>query len=182
MFGQYRLNEERQGKTPTAELLFEGKELLRLYAVSLRLVEGLPDLALYPPGADVLNKDWDGDHAIQAFKALLHDTMICDALMDQTLMAGVGNAIKNEALWACRVHPATPVGALSGKALKALIQETVDQSYLFLEERRIAGEGRYPWTQVFRRKQCPRCGSTLMKESTGVLERVSFWCPVCQVR
>ena len=180
MFGQYRLNEERLGKTPTAELLFEGEELLRLYAVSLRLEPGVPDEGLYPPDADVLNEKWDDAKALQMFRGLPPETMVCDVLMDQTIMAGVGNAIKNEALWSCRVHPETLLQSLSDQELENLIQQTVDQSYLFLEERRTAVEGRYPWTQVFRRRQCPRCGSELEKAPTGVLERVSFWCPVCQ--
>ncbi len=180
MFGQYRIDTERPGKIPTATLAFGSGTVLRLYAVSLRLYDGLPDAALYDPRADVMDAGWDAALALQKLHALPPETALCDALLDQTVFAGVGNAIKNEALWACRLHPEATLASVSTQVLRALVDDTVAQSLLFLEERRHSGEGRYPWTHVFRRKTCPQCKAALCKENTGVLQRISYWCPVCQ--
>lgn len=180
MFGQYRLDEERPGKIPTATFHFSTGTVLRLYAVSLRVQEGPPDAAQYDPSADVLHPDWDPKQALQKLRALPPGAVLCDALLDQSIFAGVGNAIKNESLWACRLRPEAAIVHTKTRTLENLIDETVAQSFLFLEERRHGGEGRYPWTRVFRRKTCPRCETVLCKGDTGVLQRISYWCPDCQ--
>ena len=46
---------------------------------------------------------------------------IADALLNQRVMAGIGNVYKSEVLFACRVNPFTPVGAVDDEALAALV-------------------------------------------------------------
>ncbi len=192
MFGIYYLDRERPGKAPTAVLSFTGERVLRLYSVSLRVVEGAPSESDYDPRADVMNAAWSDALALEKLRSLPADAVICDALLDQTIFAGVGNAIKTEALFAQRIHPESRVTALPDEALKDLVEETIGQSQLFLEGKRDAwippssgstGEGpRYGWTLVYRRKDCPRCGAKLTVAHTGTLQRKSHWCDVCAVR
>lgn len=192
MFGIYYLDHERAGKEPTAVLQFNGERVLRLYSVSLRVVEGVPSESDYDPRADVMNAAWDDALALHKLRALPPATMICDALLDQTIFAGVGNAIKTEALFAQRLHPESRVSALSSDVLESLVEEAIGQSHLFLEGKRAAsapspsgraGEGpRYGWTLAYRRKECPRCGGKISVGHTGVLQRKSHWCEACAVK
>lgn len=182
MFGVYYLDRERPGKEPTAVLTFSGERILRLYSISLRVLEGEPSEAEYNPRSDVMNAAWDDALALEKLRALSPDTMICDALLDQTIFAGVGNAIKTEALFAQHIHPESRVAAIPERQLKDLVEETVGQSQLFLEGKRALGGERYGWTLVYRRKECPRCGTKIAVGHTGALQRKSHWCEACAVK
>ncbi len=180
MFGIYYLDKPRVGKEPTAVFHFENGRPLFLYSVSLRLVEGLPSAKEYDPKADVMSDAWDSKLALKKLRALPLDTMICDALLDQTIFAGLGNAIKTEALFAQRIHPESAVSVIPPKLLKELVDEAVGQSQLFLEGKRAFGAERYGWVLIYRKKVCPACGGKVEVGFTGKLERRSHWCPVCQ--
>jgi formamidopyrimidine-DNA glycosylase len=100
------------------------------------------------------------------------------ALMDQTLIAGLGNLLVDEILWRARIHPRRQVSSLRRrrKALFAAMQDTLQAS---IPTGRVpAAEG---WlTQVRERRDaaCPRCGARLRKST--VAGRTSCWCPSCQ--
>lgn len=181
MFGIYYLDKERPGKEPTATLHFSGERILRLYSVSMRVMEGVPSAKDYDPRADVMNTQWDAMLALQKLQNLPPATLICDALLDQTIFAGVGNAIKTEALFASAIHPESRVLALPPEVLEGLTDETHGQSLLFLEGKRTYGEDRYGWTIAYRHKHCPRCGGPISKGATGALGRKSHWCEACAV-
>jgi endonuclease-8 len=81
--------------------------------VQLKLIEG--DLnGIYDWSADVMNENWDAAKARKKLRAI-PKTLVCDALLDQTIFAGVGNIIKNEVLFRIKVHPKTRVGNLPSK-------------------------------------------------------------------
>lgn len=103
------------------------------------------------------------------------------ALMDQRLLAGVGNLLADEALWRARIHPATPVGELKPRRRHRLhdaLQQTIAEAN---------PEGRIPpresWLTGARDARpgaCPRCASTLRRSRVG--GRTACWCPRCQRR
>src|SRR5438132_2866112 len=98
MFGSYRINEKKDA-APRLSLRFENGEL-NLYSCSIRLIEGdLNDL--YDWSADVLSDEWDAPKAKKRLRKL-PDAMVCDALLNQDIFAGVGNIIKNEVLFRIR--------------------------------------------------------------------------------
>ena len=117
-------------------------------------------------------------------------TSIKAALLNQAVLAGVGNIYADEALWGARVHPATPVGSLTDRALREILREirrvmelslelggSTDRNYVDAEGKR----GSYlAFAQVFRREgqPCPRCGTTIVK--TRVAGRGTHVCPRCQ--
>lgn len=180
MFGIYYLDKPHPDKAPTATLAFSNGRVLYLYSVSLRIGEGVPSDTDYDPRIDVMCEVWDSKLALKNLRAQPHETMVCDALLDQTIFAGLGNAIKTEALFAQSIHPESKLGGLSTKQLKDLIEEAIGQSQLFLEGKRAFGEARYGWVVAYRKKMCPRCGEKMTAASTGILQRKSQWCPVCQ--
>lgn len=131
-----------------------------------------------PLGPDAQNLDRD------AFAELLagrRGGTVKAALMDQRLLAGVGNLLSDEALWRARIHPATPVGSLGTQRRHRLhdaLQTTITESNR---------HGRIPpkasWltgARDDRPGQCPRCAGTLRR--SRLAGRTACWCPRCQRR
>ena len=115
---------------------------------------------------------------------------IKNALLDQALVAGVGNIYADESLFMAGIRPHTPAGRLPLKRLQLLHQSLVEVLELsigaggtsFSDFRDLTGtNGNYggqAW--VYRRggQPCRRCGSVLRRETLG--GRSSHWCPTCQ--
>ncbi len=176
LFGSYRINERREA-APRMSLAFTRGEL-NLYACSLKYVEGDLDQT-YDWEADVMADAWNPRAARRKLK--LQPTLLaCDALLDQTIFAGVGNIIKNEVLFRIRVHPESRIGALPPRKLGELIKQARDYSFDF-----------YRWKKEFvlrkhwlahAKKNCPRCEIPLVfRQHLGQRQRRSFFCKRCQL-
>jgi endonuclease-8 len=176
MFGSYRID-ERKPSPPRVSLQFDNGEL-NIYASSLKYVEGKLD-ETYDWRTDVMNDAWDPRLARRRLKQQ-PDTLICDALLDQELFAGVGNIIKNEVLFRQRVHPESTVGALPPRVLGRVIADARAYSFLFLEWKR-AFELKKHW-QIHTKRTCPTCGGPVSKTYPGKSRRRTFFCPNCQIR
>jgi len=176
MFGSYRID-ERKPSPPRVSLQFDNGEL-NIYASSLKYVEGPLD-ASYDWRTDVMNDAWDPRLARRRLKQQ-PDTLVCDALLDQDLFAGVGNIIKNEVLFRQRVHPESKVGDLPPRVLGKVIADAREYSFRFLEWKR-AFELKKHW-QIHTRRTCPNCGGPVSKTYPGKSRRRTFFCPNCQVR
>ena len=119
------------------------------------------------------------------------NTTIKAAILDQTVLAGVGNIYADESLWGAKIHPATRVKDVSDERLARLLEEikyvmnlsiekggSTDRNYVNAEGKK----GSYiDFARVFRKEgsACPRCGTTI--EKTRVAGRGTHYCPVCQV-
>lgn len=118
------------------------------------------------------------------------NTSVKAALLDQTVLAGVGNIYADESLWGAKIHPAMLVRSLSARHFHNLYDEltyvlrlaiekggSTDKNYVNAEGKR----GSYlSFARVFRREgqACPRCGTTIIK--TRVAGRGTHLCPKCQ--
>ena len=176
MFGSYRID-ERKPSPPRVSLQFDNGEL-NIYASSVKYIEGTLD-ETYDWRTDVMNDAWDPRLARRRLKQQ-PDTLICDALLDQELFAGVGNIIKNEVLFRQRVHPESTVGALPPRVLGRVIADARAYSFLFLEWKR-AFELKKHW-QIHTKRTCPTCGGPVSKTYPGKSRRRTFFCPNCQIR
>lgn len=133
------------------------------------------------------------DFTADAFVARLmrrKNSGIKAVLLDQTVVAGIGNIYADESLWAAKIHPESKVADIPKKQLKELYTDLVnvlklsiqkggstDRNYVNHEGKR----GSYlTFANVFRRegKPCPRCGTTIIK--TRVAGRGTHICPYCQ--
>ena len=175
LFGSYRID-ERKDAVPRMALTFTDGSELNFYACSIKQID--PDLdAAYDWDADIMSPTWDAAKARKKLRA--HPQLLaCDALLDQTIFAGVGNIIKNEVLFRIKVHPLSKVGALPAAKLRALVAEARQYSFDFLE-----------WKKAFVLKKhwlahtkaiCPRCAIPFKKGHTGLSKRRSFYCERCQ--
>ena len=176
MFGSYRID-ERKDAVPRLGLGFANGEL-NFYSCSVRLLEGDLD-ELYDWNADVMADSWDPAFT-RAKLRKMPDTLVCDALLDQTIFAGVGNIIKNEVLYRTRIHPLSTVGALPARKLRDLVEQARVYAFEFLAWKK-AFVLRKHWL-VHNRSRCPRHDIPLTRAYLGKTNRRSFYCELCQKR
>lgn len=176
MFGSYTIN-TRKDRQPRLRLQFAKGEI-NFYSCAIRFVEG--DLSrTYDWSGDVLSNTWDARSARRKLRAM-PEALVCDALLDQTVFAGVGNIIKNEVLFRIRVHPLSLIGALPARKLRELVDQSRQYSFDFLEWKRQFVLKKH-WL-AHTKRVCPRCHTLLSKAKLGVTNRRSFFCEACQLR
>lgn len=113
------------------------------------------------------------------------------ALLDQTVIAGVGNIYADESLWGAKIHPLQKVGTVTENEMHKLYSELRDVMNLAIEKggstdkNYVNAEGKrgsyMDFARVFRREglACPRCDTTIIKfRAAG---RGTHICPNCQV-
>jgi endonuclease VIII len=98
-----------------------------------------------------------------------------DALLDQRLVAGIGNMWKAECLFAAALSPWTPLARVSDDELRSVVGEAHR-----LMRARLDGPGGS--RRVYRRtgRPCPRCGTPVRSWPQGDGARMAYWCPACQ--
>lgn len=101
------------------------------------------------------------------------------ALVDQSVVAGLGNMLSDEVLWSARIHPGRPAGSLTEDEIRVLHEALGDVL------RRSIRAGHIPRTKGWLAGQraavepaCPRCGDALVRFRVG--DRRALICPVCQ--
>ena len=98
------------------------------------------------------------------------------ALMDQRLIAGLGNLLVDEILWRARVEPRRDIGKVDARKLYRTMRAVLEES---LEHERVPPiEGWLTGARDAREARCPRCDRRLRKET--VAGRTTAWCPRCQ--
>ena len=107
------------------------------------------------------------------------ETLVCDALLDQQIFAGVGNIIKNEVCFRIKVHPENRIGWLPAKQINDLVKEARNYSFDFLEWKKQFVLKKH-WL-VHTKKICKRCNIPLIKKYAGKTKRRTFFCTNCQV-
>ena len=126
-------------------------------------------------GPDLLEDEPRLDRMLRNLRGAGEGTAIGEALLDQRLVAGIGNIWKAECLWAARVSPWATVGSLTDLELRAALEEA-------RRLMRQSSEGARPPRRVYRRagRPCPRCGGPIRSRGQGDANRTAYWCPVCQ--
>ena len=117
-------------------------------------------------------------------------TNIKAALLDQSVVAGVGNIYADESLWGAKIHPRRLVSSITDDEFTVLFHELRDVMNLAVEKggssnhTYVNAEGKkgsyMDFARVFRREglPCPRCGTTI--EKLRVAGRGTHICPFCQ--
>jgi len=140
-------------------------------------------------GPEPLEDDFTAKQFSERFKRRAN-TSIKAALLDQTVVAGVGNIYADESLWGAQIDPRRKVASISKEEFTKLYEElravmnlaiekggSTDRNYVNAEGKR----GSYmDFARVFRRDglACPRCGNTISKiRHAG---RGTHLCETCQ--
>jgi len=140
-------------------------------------------------GPEPLSKDFTAKEFMQRF-ARRGKTNIKAALLDQSVVAGVGNIYADESLWGAKIHPKRLVASLTEQEFTTLYTELRAVMNLAVEKggssnhTYVNAEGKkgsyMNFARVFRREglPCPRCGTTI--EKLRVAGRGTHICPYCQ--
>lgn len=131
-------------------------------------------------GPDLLGNDWDPQTAAANLMAD-PDRPLAEALLDQRVMAGLGNVYCNELCFVTGHRPTTSVSNLSDPL--RIVQRARDMLWLNRSRwnRTTTGDtrnGRELWVYGRAGRECRRCGTPIKTDRSG--DRVTFWCPNCQ--
>jgi endonuclease VIII len=126
-------------------------------------------------GPDILARPPDFDAMVGRLRGVDQRRAVGDALLDQRLVAGIGNLWKAEALWRAGVSPWRPLADLSDEELRSVLAHAAR-----LMRRSLDG-GREP-RAVYRTagRPCPRCSTPIASRGQGDANRTAYWCPRCQ--
>jgi endonuclease VIII len=121
-----------------------------------------PDIMAVPPAVETM---------IGRLRSADQSRAIGEALLDQTLVAGIGNKWKAEALFAVSLSPWRRLDALTDAELRGLLEAAA----------RLMQGGRH-CNLVYRRsgRPCLRCGTAIVSRRQGEHARTAYWCPSCQ--
>jgi len=137
-------------------------------------------------GPDFLAEEFDFDEAMRRIRAR-PDEEIADVLLNQRVVAGVGNEYKNEVLFVARVHPFARVADLTDEQLTRILRTARKLMLANVAKRssaRITTFSLDPSQQqyVYARsgKPCRRCGTPIRYAKQGENARGTYWCEKCQ--
>jgi endonuclease-8 len=183
MDGSWRVSSRPVRNDHRIRIILEANEM-RAVGVDLGVLEILDrdhdgDVVAHL-GPDLLGPDWDPQLAAANLMAS-PDRAIAEALLDQRVLAGIGNVYCNEMCFAIGRLPTSPVSAVA------------DPHRLMSRAREMLWANRYRWNRcttgdtrsgrqlwVYGRagQCCRRCGTPINYDDAG--ERVTYWCPACQ--
>ena len=137
-------------------------------------------------GPDFLGDTFDEEEALRRIKARA-DTEIADVILNQRVVAGIGNEYKSEVLFMSRVNPFSLVRDLSDEQLGTILttaRKVMQANVRKRSTQRITTfslDPRQP-TYVFSRggKPCRKCGTPIAYKKQGKDVRGTYWCPQCQ--
>ncbi len=124
-------------------------------------------------GPDLLGETLDLDEAVQRIRERPAEE-IGNVLLNQQVVAGIGNIYKSEVLYACGINPFTRVEALDDAALQRIVKKGRAILQRSTRER--------PRFQVCERRgqPCRKCGTRIEYRKQGPDIRGTYWCPKCQ--
>jgi endonuclease VIII len=126
-------------------------------------------------GPDILSRRPELDRMLANLRRTDQTREVGDALLDQRLVAGIGNLWKAEALWQAKVSPWRRVGKTTDDELRSVLAEAARLM------RRSVDSGREERT-IYRKagRPCPRCRTLIESRGQGDANRTAYWCPSCQ--
>jgi endonuclease-8 len=143
-------------------------------------------------GPDLLGEAFDEDEAMRRVRARGREA-IADVLLNQRVVAGIGNVYKSEVLFICRVSPFAAAADVADDRVRELLRTarkllqanvtTLSGITTYLGYRRARGraesERRYVYGRA--RRPCRRCGAPIRVRAQGPHARLTYWCPQCQI-
>jgi endonuclease-8 len=145
-------------------------------------------------GPDLLGATFDRDEAVRRLIASGHQA-IALSLLDQRLVAGIGNVYKSEVLFLSGVNPFTPASAvpratlegmmeLARRLLKDNVLEGASGQIQTFRNLRQTNRSMDPdqnlWVYGRIGKPCRKCGTPIEMKKMGIEARSTYWCPGCQ--
>jgi endonuclease VIII len=128
-------------------------------------------------GPDIVADDFDADRAVALLRQDDPTRGIGDALLDQRVVAGIGNMWKAEGCWLARVDPWRPAADVGDAEVRTILDELRPRM-----RESAAGGHQKAHRNIYNNagRACPRCGTTITARGQGDDNRTTYWCPGCQ--
>ena len=196
----YRQGDRWQAPRLAMRIVIENKEYqavgFRVPVARMHTEKSLArDLHVGRPENDLLSEEFDSSAAVMRLLSRRQDAL-ADALLDQTVLAGIGNVFKSEVCFVMGLHPFRAVGTLTReeatatiacaqKLLRAnVLEDSGDMIVTYRGQQRRTTHASDPgaslWVYGRTGEPCRRCGESIRRRIQGVDARVTFWCPRCQ--
>jgi endonuclease-8 len=126
-------------------------------------------------GPDLLAAGTRVEEMLSRLRGADQSRLVGEALVDQRLVAGIGNVWLAETLWHARVSPWAQLGEVTDDELDHALEWA-------RAAMRSAVTGHRSARAVYRRagRGCPRCGEPIRSRGLGDANRTAYWCPACQ--
>ncbi|XP_048827381.1 endonuclease 8-like 3 isoform X1 [Brienomyrus brachyistius] len=183
MNGSLRINpsdrKDRTGRLPALQISLTN-DLLCFFdtTVEIRLADECEQKVRTMESLDVCSPKFSSSRAMEVL-ASQSNRMLCDVLLDQTVLPGVGNIIKNEALFNSGLHPASKVSQLTDGEIRHLVKMTRDFSLLFYKCNK-SGSLLHKHYKVYKQPRCGQCMSKITVCRLGENGRMTYFCHNCQ--
>ncbi|XP_045119885.1 endonuclease 8-like 3 isoform X2 [Portunus trituberculatus] len=184
MNGSLRFNNEfMQSDTKKKESVLKlilSTDCVYFYDISLEIRSAFESQQKYKEliDLDICSPTFNLQRAVHTIRQ--HTTrLICDVVLDQLVLPGVGNIIKNEALFNAGINPNTKVDELNEDLIILLVKMNRDFTKLFYECRR-DGKNLYKFMKIYKKSECQECRRKVVQCKVGEYERLTFYCPGCQ--
>ena len=179
MFGSYSVNNPKTNSTPSLSLKTQ-KSIIEFYRCSIKMLRNEEIDVLFDEEVDIMSENWNAKKVLELMLRQPEE-LICDVLLDQAIFAGVGNIIKNEALFSAGVHPLSITGKIPKEKIEEIINETRKFSKLFYTTRK-NGKELKTLLMVYQKSRCPNSQQQVVRMVTGKRKRLSHLCPDRQFR
>jgi endonuclease-8 len=134
-------------------------------------------------GPDLLSTEFDVEAAVARFRAR-NNLPLGEAVMNQTIVSGIGNIYKSEVLFILKLDPFAPVSQFTDDELGHLVLKA---RYLLKRNSngpnrttRFGSDAGRMWVYGKSGQPCPKCGTTIEIRRQGDAGRTTCWCPECQ--
>jgi endonuclease-8 len=195
----YRQGESRHGLRGAVRIVIGTCEWVAVaFDVQVAEFASAPSLTRRGPvaslGPDLLDASFDESEAAVRLRRQA-EADIAEVVLDQRVMAGIGNVFKSEVLFVARVDPFRKVSALADAEVRAVIAAArrllamnARQGTAELLPPRVAFRRTTPYADPAARlwvygragRRCRRCGTPIRSCKQGLGARLTFWCPTCQ--
>jgi endonuclease-8 len=128
-------------------------------------------------GPDIIKDDFDADEVVRRARADDPTRGLGDALLDQRIVAGIGNLWKAEGCWLAELDPWRSLQDVSDDELHRVLDELRPRMQ---ESARDGNQARHRKIYNNTGRACPRCGTRITSRGQGDDNRTTYWCPGCQ--
>ena len=149
-------------------------------------------------GPDILDAEFSVEGGVARLAAYARENPVAEiavVLLDQRVLAGVGNVYKSEVAFAAGVNPFRAMRTISAREMEAVVE--ISQRYMkanvmegkgdeivtYLGNRRTTHSSNREerlWVYGRQGQECRRCGTKVMMRKQGMQARSTYWCPECQ--
>lgn len=138
---------------------------------------------LHRLGPDLMHDELDMEKVLARFR--VHNLApIGVAVMNQTIVCGIGNVYKSEVLFLTKTHPLIRVGDLTDESIIEIVEsarELMQKNKVgYPRQTRLSSDGQRLWVYGRSGQPCFECGNEIKMRRQGDLGRSTYWCPTCQ--